>query len=137
MGAEGTPYEGGLYFFDFQFPASYPADPPEAFYHSGGIRINPNLYANGKVCLSLLNTWMGKVSRCGGELRRAVTDGSAPVRLMQDTEVWKPASSSLLQVLVSIQGLILVEKPYYNEVLLPSCTALAALRPAAFPAVQL
>lgn len=33
----------------------------------------------------------------------------------QDTEVWKPESSSLLQVLVSIQGLILVEKPYFNE----------------------
>lgn len=29
--------------------------------------------------------------------------------------MWKPESSSLLQVLVSIQGLILVEKPYYNE----------------------
>lgn len=33
----------------------------------------------------------------------------------QDSEVWAPDSSSLLQVLVSIQGLILVEKPYYNE----------------------
>lgn len=28
IGPEGTPYEDGLYYFDFQFPAGYPADPP-------------------------------------------------------------------------------------------------------------
>lgn len=25
-------------------------------------RLNPNLYDNGKVCVSLLGTWIGKVS---------------------------------------------------------------------------
>lgn len=28
LGPADTPYEDGLYFFDFQFPAGYPADPP-------------------------------------------------------------------------------------------------------------
>lgn len=61
-------------------------------YHSGGLRINPNLYNCGKVCLSLLGTWAGN-----------------------GCEMWNPAQSTLLQVLVSIQALILNEQPYYNE----------------------
>lgn len=63
-----------------------------AYYHSGGWRINPNLYEEGKVCLSLLNTWTGR-----------------------GNEVWDPTSSSILQVLVSLQGLVLNSKPYFNE----------------------
>lgn len=61
-------------------------------YHSGGLRVNPNLYESGKVCLSLLNTWTGSGS-----------------------EVWNPGSSSVLQVLVSLQALVLNDKPYFNE----------------------
>lgn len=30
-------------------------------------------------------------------------------------EVWDPSSSSILQVLVSLQGLVLNSKPYFNE----------------------
>lgn len=63
-----------------------------AYYHSGGWRINPNLYEEGKVCLSLLNTWTGR-----------------------GNEVWDPSSSSILQVLVSLQGLVLNSRPYFNE----------------------
>jgi ubiquitin-conjugating enzyme E2 O len=44
------------------------------------------------VCLSLLDTFDG-----------------------EGTEVWSPETSSLLQVLVSIQGLVLNDEPYYNE----------------------
>lgn len=29
--------------------------------------------------------------------------------------MWNPETSTILQVLVSIQGLVLVPKPYYNE----------------------
>ncbi len=58
----------------------------------GTVRFNPNLYAEGKVCLSLLGTWSG------GE-----------------NEKWNAKTSTLLQVLVSIQSLILVEQPYFNE----------------------
>ncbi|PWA66179.1 ubiquitin-conjugating enzyme 25 [Artemisia annua] len=91
-GAKGTPYHDGLFFFDIHFPQNYPDEPPKVYYHSGGLRINPNLYKNGKVCLSLLNTWYGA-----------------------DNERWIPGESTMLQVLVSIQGLILNEKPYFNE----------------------
>jgi len=33
----------------------------------------------------------------------------------QGSQLWSSASSSLLQVIVSIQGLILNTEPYYNE----------------------
>ncbi|XP_028767096.1 putative ubiquitin-conjugating enzyme E2 38 [Neltuma alba] len=92
IGPSGTPYHDGLFFFDCLFPSSYPAGPPKVHYHSGGLRINPNLYQCGKVCLSLLGTWHGK-----------------------GTENWVPEKSTMLQVLVSIQALILNEKPFFNE----------------------
>lgn len=53
---------------------------------------SPSLPHSGKVCLSLLGTWGG-----GGE-----------------AEKWND-TSTFLQVLVSIQSLILVPDPYYNE----------------------
>lgn len=56
------------------------------------VRFNPNLYEDGKVCLSILNTWRGRPE-----------------------ERWNPETSSLLQVIVSIQSLILVDEPYFNE----------------------
>lgn len=54
--------------------------------------MNPNLYESGKVCLSLLNTWWGN-----------------------GCEKWGKSNSTMLQVLVSIQGLVLNDKPYFNE----------------------
>ncbi|CAL4899101.1 unnamed protein product [Urochloa decumbens] len=92
VGASGTPYQDGLFFFDLHLPLLYPATPPLVKYHSFGLRVNPNLYPSGTVCLSLLNTF-------GGE----------------GAELWSPESSSLLQVVVSIQGLVLTAQPYYNE----------------------
>ncbi|KAK8464243.1 hypothetical protein PHAVU_011G157600 [Phaseolus vulgaris] len=92
IGAEGTPYHDGLFFFDVFFPSTYPTVPPQVHYHSCGLRLNPNLYSCGKVCLSLLNTWTGN-----------------------KYEKWIPDVSTILQVLVSIQGLILNSEPYYNE----------------------
>ncbi|XP_065862071.1 probable ubiquitin-conjugating enzyme E2 25 isoform X2 [Euphorbia lathyris] len=92
IGAEGTPYHDGLFFFDVCFPSGYPNVPPNVHYHSGGLRLNPNLYNTGKVCLSLLGTWHGSKN-----------------------EKWQPGVSTVLQVLVSIQALILNQKPFFNE----------------------
>jgi len=62
IGHENTPYEFGCYFFQFDFPDNYPFSPPIVNYltNDGKMRYNPNLYINGKVCLSLLNTWNGE-----------------------------------------------------------------------------
>jgi ubiquitin-conjugating enzyme E2 Z len=61
IGPSDTPYENGYYFFDITFPENYPFSPPAVKFCStdGYIRFNPNLYANGKVCLSVINTWAG------------------------------------------------------------------------------
>jgi len=82
----------GLFEFDILLPLSYPQSPPlVSLVTTGGgrVRFNPNLYECGKVCLSLLGTWAGPG--------------------------WNASTSTLLQVLVSIQGLILVPDPYFNE----------------------
>ncbi|XP_065652582.1 baculoviral IAP repeat-containing protein 6 isoform X4 [Hydra vulgaris] len=94
-GPEDTPYENGCFEFDVYFPAEYPTSPMSINLITTGkqtIRFNPNLYNNGRVCLSILNTWSGRPE-----------------------EKWNSQTSSLLQVLVSIQSLILVSEPYYNE----------------------
>ncbi|KAK9830590.1 hypothetical protein WJX81_002568 [Elliptochloris bilobata] len=94
-GPEGTPYSGGCFLFDIYFPTQYPNSPPNVILRTtggGSVRFNPNLYNCGKVCLSLLGTWSGGRG-----------------------EGWDAHSSSALQVLVSIQSLILVDQPYFNE----------------------
>lgn len=96
IGPSDTPYEYAPFVIDFHLGSSYPQSPPEAFFHSwtaGTGPVNPNLYEDGKICLSLLGTWH--------------TD--------ERNESWSPAKSTLLQVLVSIMGLVLVKDPYYNE----------------------
>jgi len=94
-GPEDTPYSGGCFQFDIFFPSGYPKVPPMVNLQttgSGTVRFNPNLYNCGKVCLSLLGTWDG-----------------------QQGEQWNETTSTILQVLVSIQSLILVPEPYFNE----------------------
>ena len=61
IGPLDTPYENGFYFFDLIFDNEYPFKPPTVKFctQNGNIRYNPNLYTNGKVCLSILNTWEG------------------------------------------------------------------------------
>lgn len=94
-GPEDTPYHNGLFIFDAYFPSNYPVEPPKVILITtgkGSVRFNPNLYNCGKVCLSLLGTWSG------GE-----------------GEKWNENTSTFLQVLISIQSLILVPYPYFNE----------------------
>jgi ubiquitin-protein ligase len=63
IGPVGTPYENGLFEFDVFCGQGFPNKPPQVhFKTTGGGRVcfNPNLYPDGKVCLSLLGTWQGK-----------------------------------------------------------------------------
>jgi baculoviral IAP repeat-containing protein 6 len=95
LAPDNTPYGRGAFLFDVFFPATYPNTPPLVNLQttgSGSVRFNPNLYNCGKVCLSLLGTWRGQAG-----------------------ESWNPKTSTFLQVAVSIQSLIFVPQPYFNE----------------------
>ena len=98
MAPSRTPYDSGCFLIDVYYPPDYPAAPPKMSLVTTGkgtVRFNPNLYDNGKICLSLLGTWRGGAS---------------------GNENWNPKSSSLWQVLVSIQSAIFgSEFPYFNE----------------------
>ena len=94
-GPEETPYDCGFFLFDAFFPSAYPACAPKVrFKTTGGgrARMNPNLYKDGKVCLSLLGTWSGAKG-----------------------ETWDKNVSTMSQVIVSIQSLIFVADPFFNE----------------------
>lgn len=88
-----TGYYGGMFEFHMILPPDYPNRPPKVILRTTGggvIRFNPNLYANGKVCLSLLGTWMGPG--------------------------WNPDQSNLSEVILAILGQIMgVEEPLANE----------------------
>ncbi|KAF9869866.1 ubiquitin-conjugating enzyme [Colletotrichum karsti] len=90
-GPADTPYENGLFEFDLFCDVEYPREPPHVLFKTTSLdrRINPNLYVDGKVCLSLLGTW--------------------------DGEPWIPVKSTLLQVLVSIQAMVFCPRPWFNE----------------------
>ncbi len=95
VGPKDTPYHNGLFEFHVYFPDNYPSVVPQVLINTtdnGKVRFNPNLYDNGKVCLSLLGTWRGEKG-----------------------ESWIPEISSFFQIIISIQSLILVDDPYFNE----------------------
>lgn len=91
IGPPGTPYEGGFYFFSIKFPNDYPFAPPamNTLTQDGITRFNPNMYREGKVCLSLLNTW-------------------------HVGERWSGVQT-LSSILLSIVSSVLVDNPIQNE----------------------
>ncbi|KAI5385335.1 putative ubiquitin-conjugating enzyme E2 38 [Lathyrus oleraceus] len=91
VGSPGTPYQDGLFFFDIALPKIYPFRPPKIHYISFGYRLNPNLYPAGTVCLGIPKTWK-----------------------VNTFKSWSPART-LLKVLLSIQAIVLNEKPLFND----------------------
>jgi len=95
-GPDNTPYDSGCFIFDIYIPSKYPNKSPEVWFMThGGNRFNPNLYNSGKVCLSILGTYAGPATTA--------------------SENWNASTSTLLQILVSIQAQILIDVPYFNE----------------------
>ena len=94
IGPKDTPYEDAMFYFDIHLHNAYPNEPPNVFYksYSDGKQLNPNLFDNGKVCISLLNTTNG-----------------------ESFEMWNSSTSNLLQLCISIQSLILTKDPFWNE----------------------
>ena len=94
LGPHSTPYEFGFFEFSVRFRDDYPTRPPKVdarTTNGGRCRFNPNIYAQGKVCLSTLGTWRGEHSG----------------------EEWS-AAQCLESILISIQSLMSAN-PYENE----------------------
>ncbi|KAK7890039.1 hypothetical protein LTR67_008504 [Exophiala xenobiotica] len=94
IGPPTTPYEYGFFEFTIKFGTEYPSKPPKVdakTTNGGRTRFNPNIYAGGKVCLSILGTWHGE----------------------RPGEEWSSAQG-LESILWSIQSLM-SSNPYENE----------------------
>lgn len=98
IGVKDTPYANALFPFDMYIPKDYPNSPPKIHCVLPGLAqcdkdLNPNIYPDGHLCLSVLNTWKG-----------------------HSYQMWRPENSTLSQVLVSIHSMILgTPEPYLNE----------------------
>jgi len=84
-GPEGSPYQGGVFFLNIQFPTDYPFKPPRLAFTT---RIfHPNINSNGAICLDILkNQWspaltIGKVLLSISSL---LTDANPDDPLMPD-----------------------------------------------------
>ncbi|KPI44816.1 Ubiquitin-conjugating enzyme E2 Z [Cyphellophora attinorum] len=84
----------GFFEFAIRIGSDYPVKPPKVdakTTNHGRCRFNPNIYAAGKVCLSILGTWQGE----------------------KPGEEWSPAQG-VESILISIQSLM-SNNPYENE----------------------
>lgn len=95
IGSDDTPYANGVFLYDIFLDDTYPSSPPKMNLITTGnntIRFNPNLYTNGYICLSLLGTWSG-----------------------DNIEKWNSQTSNILQILLSIQSIVMSDGVYFNE----------------------
>jgi len=93
-GPPSTPYAHAFFTFYLAFPPQYPNECPRVRFlttDEGRVRMNPNLYANGKVCLSILGTWRG-----------------------ESPDSWR-SSYGIVYILRCLQSLVLTAAPYHNE----------------------
>jgi ubiquitin-conjugating enzyme E2 Z len=90
VGPPDTPYSGGFFVFSWDFRGNFPFTPPLVRILStdgGRVRFNPNLYSDGKVCLSMLGTF-------GNDWSAVITSE---------------------KIIESIRGLVMTAVPFYNE----------------------
>merc|ERR1719502_817060 len=98
IGPPETPYENGCFEFDIFLPNSYPEESPKVLLVTTGggrVRFNPNLYADGKVCLSLLGTWRGP----GWDAKTSTLLQRAGLRAERGNADWRPS-----QLVVQLQA---------------------------------
>ena len=102
---EDTPYKYGCFVFDVYLSPDFPNEPPKVCHvtsKKNDFRFNPNLYSDGKVCLSLLGTWGGQSATERWIAPSGSNSGSS-------------SGSTFSQLMLSIYSMIFTEFPWYNE----------------------
>jgi ubiquitin-conjugating enzyme E2 Z len=109
IGPPDTPYEFGFFEFTAKFTKEYPTKAPNVqciTTNSGHTRFNPNIYAGGKVCLSILGYGKSCAQQWGTLIVCSTWRG-------ERGEEWSSAQG-LESILISIQSLM-SSNPYENE----------------------
>lgn len=84
IGPPDTFYEGGIFTGTITFPVNYPINPPTVAFNN---ILHPNIYAGGKVCISILH------------------EGSDVYGYEKDTERWTP-SQNVNSIMLSILSML-------------------------------
>ncbi len=84
IGPADTYYEGGIFKGTITFPQNYPIKPPVVVFNK---MIHPNVYDNGKVCISILH------------------EGTDTFNYEKDSERWSPCQS-VDSIMLSIISMI-------------------------------
>jgi len=108
-GPEGTPYEGGFFYFLIKVPEDYPLVPPNVMFMTTdcqNVRFNPNFYANGKVCLSILGTWPGPKWTAAQTIQSVLLSIQS---LMNDTPLGNEPN-------LNIESMLLESNEYNNHI---------------------
>ncbi|TGO25474.1 hypothetical protein BPAE_0079g00210 [Botrytis paeoniae] len=85
-GPEGTPFEGGVFAAELQFPKDYPLSPPSMRFL--GEVWHPNVYPSGLVCISILHP-----------------AGDDPNHYEHASERWSPIQS-VEKILISVMSML-------------------------------
>jgi len=92
MGPVDTPFEFGIFPATLSFPKDYPMSPPKMEFHTIKL-LHPNIYANGKVCISILHP-----------------PGHDPLGYESADERWSPVQS-VEKILVSVISMLAEPNP--------------------------
>jgi len=85
-GPDGTIFDGGVFPARLSFPADYPLNPPKMKFTCD--LFHPNIYADGKVCISILHT-----------------PGDDPTGYESSSERWSPVQS-VEKILLSVLSML-------------------------------
>merc|ERR1712168_1752934 len=92
MGPADTPFEFGLFPATLSFPKDYPMSPPKMTFHTISL-LHPNIYSNGKVCISILHA-----------------PGNDPLGYESAAERWSPVQN-IEKILISAVSMLAEPNP--------------------------